>query len=136
MKNAKFSWHDPQYKSAGTRQSSPIPLRAYLDTATSRGQKEHGAGTPRELGAGTAALRSAGVLACEFWQRPAASLVARCTLSVPRFFCAFVLLASGVLGCQRVGSAVRKDDLTTTVIPSTFKGFKAGDEREVSGIKL
>src|ERR1700680_4734302 len=75
MKNAKFSWHDPQYKSAGTRQSSPIPLRAYLDTATSRGQKEHGAGTPRELAAGTAALRSAGVLACEFWQRPAASWV-------------------------------------------------------------
>jgi len=49
--------------------------RAHLDTATKCSPMERGAGTPRELAAETAALRSAGVLACEFWQRPAASLV-------------------------------------------------------------
>ena len=55
---------------------------AHLDTATKCSPMERGAGTPRELAAETAALRSAGVLACEFWQRPAASLgvVSRCAL--------------------------------------------------------
>ena len=49
--------------------------RAHLDTATKCSPMERGAGTPRELATETAALRSAGVLAGEFWQRPAASLV-------------------------------------------------------------
>ncbi len=54
----------------------PEPTRAHRDTATKCNPMERGAGTPRELAAETAALRSAGILACEFWQRPAASLVA------------------------------------------------------------
>ena len=57
---------------------------AHLDTATkgkSR-RKQHEAGKPREPAAGTAAPRSAGILACGFWQRPAANLLAvsRCAL--------------------------------------------------------
>ena len=47
-----------------------------------------------------------------------------------------VLLASGVLGCQRVESVTPVDDPTKTVVPSAFNGSKAGDEREVAGIKL
>ncbi len=66
--------------------------RAHLDNATKCSPMERGAGTPRELAAETAALRSAGVLACEFWQRPAASLVvvSRCAppyLNVSEFVC-------------------------------------------------
>src|SRR5438094_232357 len=54
----------------------PNAHAAHFATDARYGPKEHGAGTPHELAAETAALRSAGVLACEFWQRPAASLVA------------------------------------------------------------
>ena len=65
--------------SKSSRTHAWLPLdhrqRAHLDTATkckSR-RKQHGAGKPREPAAGTApAPRSAGVLACGFWQRPAA----------------------------------------------------------------
>ena len=38
---------------------------AFLDTTPIAGMKEHGAGTPRELAAGTAAPRNAGVIACD-----------------------------------------------------------------------
>src|SRR5437016_1767132 len=53
-----------------------------------------------------------------------------------RPLCSLVLLASGVLGCQRVESVTPADAPTTTVVPSAFNGSKAGDEREVAGIKL
>ena len=48
---------------------------APLDTATKCKSrwKQHGAGKPRAPAAGTAALCGAGVLACGFWQRPAAT---------------------------------------------------------------
>jgi formylglycine-generating enzyme required for sulfatase activity len=46
------------------------------------------------------------------------------------------LLAYGVLGCQRVESVKPVADPTKTVAPSTFNGSKAGDQREVAGIKL
>ena len=54
----------------------PNAHAAHFATDARYGPKEHGAGTPHELAAETAALRSAGVLACEFWQRPAASSMA------------------------------------------------------------
>src|SRR5262245_2845611 len=50
--------------------------------------------------------------------------------------CALVLLASAVLGCQRVASVTPVDDPTRTVVPSGFHGSKAGDGREVAGIRL
>ena len=49
---------------------------------------------------------------------------------------AFVLLAFGGLGCQRVESVTPVADPTQTIVPSAFNGSKAGDEREVAGIKL
>src|SRR6266403_1594377 len=72
-------WHFGFWHSAFFR----VSKWARPDTATKCNAKERGARTPRELAAGTAALRSAGVLACEFWQRPAANLVvvSRCALS-------------------------------------------------------
>lgn len=57
-------------------------------------------------------------------------------MSFARRVCLIVLLTSGVLGCQRVESVMPVDDSTGTVVPSTFNGSKAGDQREVVGIKL
>ena len=57
-------------------------------------------------------------------------------MSFMRCLGSLVLLAAGVLGCQRGESVTPVDDLTKTVVPSAFKGSKAGDEREVAGIKL
>ena len=54
----------------------------------------------------------------------------------PRRLCALALFASGVLGVQRVVSGTPGDDPTKTVVPSAFHGSKAGDEREVAGVKL
>ena len=53
-----------------------------------------------------------------------------------RLICSIVLLASAVLGCRRAGPVTPVDEPTKTVVPSPFDGVKAGDEREVSGIKL
>jgi sulfatase modifying factor 1 len=50
--------------------------------------------------------------------------------------CSIVVLASAVLACQRAESVVPVDQPTKTVVSSAFDGVKAGDEREVSGIKL
>ena len=52
-----------------------------------------------------------------------------------RLACSIVLLASTVLGC-RVESVVPVAEPARTVVPSAFDGLKAGDEREVCGIKL
>src|SRR5690242_765486 len=57
-------------------------------------------------------------------------------MSFARRLCSFALLASGVLGCQRVKSVTTMDNLTKRVVPSAFDGSKAGDEREVASIKL
>jgi formylglycine-generating enzyme required for sulfatase activity len=50
--------------------------------------------------------------------------------------CSFVLLTCGVLVCPRVESATPTNDPAETVVPSTFDGSKAGEERSVAGIKL
>ncbi len=50
--------------------------------------------------------------------------------------CSLVLLASGVFGCQRVEPVMRVDDPAETLVHSAFSGSKAGDEREVAGIRL
>jgi formylglycine-generating enzyme required for sulfatase activity len=50
--------------------------------------------------------------------------------------CLVALVASGVIGCQRVKTAVSANDSTKTVVSSPFDGSKAGDERDVVGIKL
>ena len=47
-----------------------------------------------------------------------------------------LLLAVGVLGCQRAESVTSRSDTTMTDAPAAFAGSKAGDEREVSGIVL
>jgi len=57
-------------------------------------------------------------------------------MSFARSVCSLVLLASGVLGCQRVGSVTPAGDPTRTVVPSAFNISKAGEEREVAGIAL
>src|ERR1700687_5446326 len=47
-----------------------------------------------------------------------------------------VLLAAGIFGCHRSESVTPVGDLTGTDAPQAFAGFKAGDEREVAGVKL
>jgi formylglycine-generating enzyme len=46
------------------------------------------------------------------------------------------LLASSVFGCQRVESVKPIDTSTKKAVPSSFNPSKAGDQREVAGIKL
>ena len=57
-------------------------------------------------------------------------------MSFARSVCSLVLLAFVLLGCQRVGPVMSVGDPTNTVTPSAFNGSKAGDQREVVGIKL
>lgn len=57
-------------------------------------------------------------------------------MHIARLVCLIVLVASAVLGCQRDKPVTPVDEPTETVGPSAFDGVKAGDEREVSGIKL
>src|SRR6266849_3639016 len=57
-------------------------------------------------------------------------------MSFARRLCSFVLLAAGVLGCQRGASVTPVRDPATTDAPPAFTGSKAGDEREVAGVKL
>ena len=51
-------------------------------------------------------------------------------------FSTIVLLASAVLGCHRAEPVAPVNEPTKKVAPSAFDGVKAGDEREVSSIKL
>jgi hypothetical protein len=46
------------------------------------------------------------------------------------------LLASSVFGCQRVEAVMPIDGLTKKPVSTSFNGSKAGDQREVAGIKL
>jgi len=57
-------------------------------------------------------------------------------MTFSRQVCSLALLASGVLGCQRVEPVTLAGDPTKMVVPSAFNGLKAGDEREVAGITL
>src|SRR6266446_2806429 len=50
--------------------------------------------------------------------------------------CLFLMIASGLLGSQRAKPSISVNDSTKRVAPSAFNGSKAGDEREVAGIKL
>jgi formylglycine-generating enzyme len=47
-----------------------------------------------------------------------------------------VLFAAAILGCQRAEPLTSPNATTATDALSAFNGFKAGDEREVVGIKL
>jgi len=55
---------------------------------------------------------------------------------IARLVCLPAMFASGVLGCQRGEPVTARDEPIKTVVPCAFDGGKAGDEREVSGIKL
>jgi sulfatase modifying factor 1 len=57
-------------------------------------------------------------------------------MSFVKPFYSLVLLVPGVLGCQRLESVTPVDDPTKPFVPSAFNGSKAGEEREVAGIKL
>ena len=57
-------------------------------------------------------------------------------MAVARGVCSLVLLASGVLGCQRAGPVAPADEPARPVVPAAFHGAKAGDERAVAGIQL
>ena len=50
--------------------------------------------------------------------------------------CLFTLIASGLFGCQRVEPVALLSAPNETAIPSAFNGVKAGDKRDVAGIKL
>lgn len=57
-------------------------------------------------------------------------------MSFPRCSCSLLVLAAGVLGCRRVESVTPIGDPVPAEVSSTFGGSKAGDEREVAGLKL
>jgi formylglycine-generating enzyme required for sulfatase activity len=57
-------------------------------------------------------------------------------MSFVRRFFSLLLLALIVLGCQRVQSVTPVNDPTRSVAALAFNGSKAGDTREVVGIKL
>ncbi len=54
----------------------------------------------------------------------------------PKRIYLLVLLASGVVGCQRTQTVMPAEHSTKTVVSSPFNGANAGDEREVGGITL
>src|SRR5262245_14083816 len=49
-------------------------------------------------------------------------------------FCLLVLHASGLLGCQEAINS--EGDPAKSVVPSTFDGSQAGDQREVVGVEV
>lgn len=53
-----------------------------------------------------------------------------------RPICSFVLLAAGVFGHEPGGSVAREVEPTRADGPQAFTGAKAGDEREIAGMKL
>ena len=57
-------------------------------------------------------------------------------MSLAKRYCLLVLVASVVLGCARVKTLTAADDSTQAAAPSAFDGSKAGDPREVAGIRL
>jgi formylglycine-generating enzyme required for sulfatase activity len=57
-------------------------------------------------------------------------------MSFPSRLGAFLLLASCVLGCQRAAPLTPANDPPGNAAPSAFDGARAGDEREVAGIRL
>ncbi len=57
-------------------------------------------------------------------------------MSFARCACLLLLLAAGLLGCQRAASMRPVGDPTRTDAPLAFRGSEAGDGREVGGVKL
>src|SRR6266705_750802 len=53
-----------------------------------------------------------------------------------RWFCALLLLAAAGLGCPGAESVRSVSDSTNMISTESFNGSKAGDQREVAGIKL
>ncbi len=47
-----------------------------------------------------------------------------------------VLVSSAMFGCHRVSPVTRLDEPNQAVVSSAFSGSKAGDEREVVGVRL
>jgi formylglycine-generating enzyme required for sulfatase activity len=54
----------------------------------------------------------------------------------PRRSCVILVIAAGVLGCERETTARSGDPSPDTVVRSAFEGSKAGDHRDVEGIEL
>src|SRR5437588_9259670 len=50
--------------------------------------------------------------------------------------CSILLLLVGILGCQRGNPVAVTPKFKTADAPSTFAGFKAGEQREIEGIQL
>ena len=59
-----------------------------------------------------------------------------CLMSFARRVSLVVLLTSFLVGCHRVESVMPVHDSIRTIVPSSFRGSKAGDQREVLDIKL
>lgn len=63
-------------------------------------------------------------------------------MTITKRLCSFVLLAFSVAGCQRALPVTLWDETTkiasssSVLVSSAFNGAKAGDEREVAGLKL
>jgi formylglycine-generating enzyme required for sulfatase activity len=57
-------------------------------------------------------------------------------MSFARLPCSLVLPAAEVLDCQRSELVTPEGDPSKTDVSPAFRGSKAGDEREVAGIKL
>lgn len=57
-------------------------------------------------------------------------------MATARRLVSLILLAAAASGCQRAESVKPADSPTEAVVPSDFRGSKAGDDREVVGIKL
>jgi formylglycine-generating enzyme required for sulfatase activity len=55
--------------------------------------------------------------------------------TIPSFAMAFVI-AAGVLGCHRPGTVSQVDGRSNSGASDSFNGSKAGDEREIAGIKV
>lgn len=57
-------------------------------------------------------------------------------MSYLRKNCLLTLLASSLLGCERVETGTPADKPSKAALHSAFCGLKAGDEREIAGVKL
>jgi len=57
-------------------------------------------------------------------------------MPLPTLRSSVLLLAVALVGCQRVGCVTRLDDPTATHVAPAFTGSKAGEERDVIGVRL
>src|SRR5262245_14267825 len=69
-------------------------------------------------------------------QKYTAGMAAPHSIPFAGLFCLLVLHVAGLLGCQDTGTVNSGGDPAKLVVPSSFDGSQAGDQREIVGVKV